>query len=93
MMLAQLGYSRERRAPGRPARLELLKGAGIAPKGLANFFTRVTKMEAEDRGRTSAAAFNWLRTHPPAAERAEARAPATRLSFNARARRSSRGRI
>ncbi len=67
LMLAQLGYSRSAEREADRHALELLKGAGIAPKGLGNFFTRVMKMEADE----PTGAFSWLRTHPPAAERAE----------------------
>lgn len=71
MVLAQLGYSRDAERQADRHAYELLKGADIAPRGLANFFTRVTKMETEDPGAAHAPAFNWLRTHPPAAERAK----------------------
>ena len=67
LMLAQLGYSRGAEREADRHALELLKGAGIAPRGLGNFFTRVMKMEADE----PAGPFSWLRTHPPAAERAE----------------------
>ena len=69
LMLAQLGYSREAEREADKHALELLKAAGIAPKGLGDFFTRVMKMEAED-GAKAPGAFSWLRTHPPSAERA-----------------------
>lgn len=71
LMLAQLGYSRSAEHQADVDALQLLKGAGIAPKGLGDFFTRVTKMEAEDSSAEKAGALNWLRTHPPAAERAK----------------------
>ncbi|MBY0559943.1 M48 family metallopeptidase [Hyphomicrobium sp.] len=69
LMLAQLGYSRSAEREADKHALELLKAADISPKGLGNFFTRVTKMEAED-GDEGPGAFSWFRTHPPAAERA-----------------------
>ncbi|MGO4683951.1 M48 family metallopeptidase [Hyphomicrobium sp. 2TAF46] len=69
LMLAQLGYSRDAEREADKHALELLKAAGISPKGLGNFFTRVVKMEA-DEGDKSPGAFSWFRTHPPAAERA-----------------------
>jgi Zn-dependent protease with chaperone function len=69
-MLAQLGYSRNAEREADQHALALLKGAGVTPKGLGNFFTRVMKMEAEDPAADKSGAFNWLRTHPPAAERA-----------------------
>jgi predicted Zn-dependent protease len=69
LMLAQLGYSRGAEREADKHALELLKTAGIAPKGLGDFFTRVMKMEVEDGGKAPGA-FSWLRTHPPAAERA-----------------------
>lgn len=71
LMLAQLGYSRGAEHQADLDALQLLKGAGIAPKGLGNFFTRITKMESEDSREAKSGAFNWLRTHPPAAERAK----------------------
>lgn len=71
VVLAQLGYSREAEREADRHAYELLKGAAISPKGLANFFTRVTKKEAENPGAANSPAFNWLRTHPPAAERAK----------------------
>ena len=72
LVLAQLDYSRgaERQADQRA--LELLEGASIAPKGLADFFTRVMKMEEDDGSYAAKAGkIGWLRSHPPAAERAE----------------------
>jgi predicted Zn-dependent protease len=71
LMLAQLGYSRGAEHEADLDALQLLKGAGIAPKGLGSFFMRVTKMEAENSGGAKSGAFIWLRTHPPAAERAK----------------------
>lgn len=70
LMLAQLGYSRGAEHEADLDALHLLKGAGIAPKGLGNFFMRVTKMETDNSG-SNGGALNWLRTHPPAAERAK----------------------
>jgi len=69
LMLAQLGYSRDAERQADQHALELLKGAGIAPKGLGNFFVRVMKMEAQDPSAANSGAFSWLRTHPPVAER------------------------
>lgn len=69
LMLAQLGYSRGAEREADRHALELLKAAGIAPKGLGDFFTRVMKMEAEN-GNKAPGAFSWLRTHPPPVERA-----------------------
>jgi len=69
LMLAQLGYSRSAEREADKHALELMKAASISPKGLGNFFTRVTKMEAEE-GAEGPGAFSWFRTHPPAAERA-----------------------
>lgn len=66
LILAQLSYSRNAEREADRHALELLKGAGIAPKGLGDFFARVIKMEDEQ----STGALNWLRTHPPPAERA-----------------------
>jgi Zn-dependent protease with chaperone function len=71
VMLAQLGYSREAEREADHHAYELLKGAAIAPRGLANFFVRVTKMESEDPDAANSHAFDWLRTHPSAAERAQ----------------------
>ncbi|MBS0250945.1 MAG: M48 family metallopeptidase [Proteobacteria bacterium] len=69
LMLAQLGYSRGAEHKADVHALELLKAAGIAPKGLGDFFTRVMKME-QDGGGAPTAALSWLRTHPLPAERA-----------------------
>jgi predicted Zn-dependent protease len=68
LMLAQLGYSRGAEREADKHGLELLKSAGIAPKGLGDFFTRVMKMEAE-AGDKAPGTFSWLRTHPLPAER------------------------
>ncbi len=68
LMLAQLGYSRGAEREADKHGLELLKAAGIAPRGLGDFFTRVMKMEAE-AGDKAPGAFSWLRTHPLPAER------------------------
>jgi predicted Zn-dependent protease len=71
LVLAQLGYSRGAEHQADLDALQLLKGAGITPKGLGNFFTRITKIEAEDPSGAKSGAFTWLRSHPPAAERAK----------------------
>jgi predicted Zn-dependent protease len=71
LVLAQLGYSRGAEHQADLDALQLLKGAGITPKGLGNFFMRITKMEAEDPSGAKSGAFTWLRSHPPAAERAK----------------------
>lgn len=81
LMLAQLGYSRGAEREADRHALELLKAAGIAPKGLGDFFTRVMKME-QDSGGATGGALSWLRTHPLPAERlrlvrAEAAYPST----------------
>jgi Zn-dependent protease with chaperone function len=68
LMLAQLGYSREAEREADRHALELLKAAGIAPKGLGDFFTRVMKMEAEGSSAPTGA-ISWFRTHPLPAER------------------------
>jgi beta-barrel assembly-enhancing protease len=69
LMLAQLGYSRSAEREADHHALELLKAAAIAPKGLGDFFTRVTKMES-DGSEAPPTAISWLRTHPLPAERA-----------------------
>jgi predicted Zn-dependent protease len=69
LMLAQLGYSRGAEREADKHALELLKVAGIAPKGLGDFFARIMKMEAEDSSKAPGA-LSWLRTHPLPAERA-----------------------
>lgn len=71
LMLAQLGYSRGAEHEADLDALHLLKGAGIAPKGLGNFFVRVSKLEGENSSDAKGGALTWLRTHPPAAERAK----------------------
>ncbi|HET6389061.1 M48 family metallopeptidase [Hyphomicrobium sp.] len=69
LMLAQLGYSRRSEREADTHALELLKAANISPKGLGEFFSRVTKLEAE-HGDKAPGGFRWFRTHPPPAERA-----------------------
>lgn len=70
LMLAQLGYSRDAERQADQRAIELLKGASIAPKGLASFFQRVMDMEAEKNASGNKSdAFAWLRTHPPVKER------------------------
>ncbi|MFT3731340.1 MAG: M48 family metallopeptidase [Hyphomicrobium sp.] len=69
LMLAQLGYSRSAEREADHHALELLKAAGIAPKGLGDFFTRIMKMENEE-GSGGSGMPSWLRTHPLPAERA-----------------------
>lgn len=69
LMLAQLGYSRGAEREADHHALELLKAASISPKGLGDFFTRITKMESED-GSGPPPAISWLRTHPLPTERA-----------------------
>jgi beta-barrel assembly-enhancing protease len=87
LMLAQLGYSREAEREADKHALELLKAAGIAPKGLGDFFTRVMKMEAED-GDKAPGAFS-LAAHASAAGRTgSSRQGAAGLSFDAGTRRA-----
>ena len=69
VMLAQLGYSRGAEREADQHALELLKSAGISPKGLGDFFVRVSKMDPDD-GEGPRRALGWLRSHPLAAERA-----------------------
>jgi predicted Zn-dependent protease len=71
LMLAQLGYSRGAEHEADLDALHLLKGAGIAPKGLGDFFVRVSRLEGENPDGKQDGALAWLRTHPPAAERAK----------------------
>lgn len=68
LMLAQLNYSRSAEREADVHAVQLLKAAGISPKGLGDFFTRVMKMETEDGG-GPAGALAWLRSHPRPAER------------------------
>jgi predicted Zn-dependent protease len=68
LMLAQLGYSRDAERQADRHALELLKAAGIAPKGLGDFFTRIMK-SSEDDGSGPPSGMAWLRTHPLPAER------------------------
>jgi predicted Zn-dependent protease len=73
LVLAQLGYSRSAERQADQWALELLKGSGIGSKGLADFFARVIATEGDDQTPAGAAnPLGWLRTHPPAAERAAA---------------------
>ena len=53
-MLAQLGYTRTAEHEADLQALRLLKNAGIANRGLGDFFKRVEKIEDEDTGRQEA---------------------------------------
>jgi Zn-dependent protease with chaperone function len=71
LLLAQLGYTRAAEREADAQALKLLKGAGIAPQGLGDFFARIEKSEEEDGDLSKALKpFSILRSHPPTAERA-----------------------
>lgn len=73
LLLAQLSYTREAEKQADLKGLELLKGAGISQRGLADFFRRVMKMEGEEpsksNGRLSTKSYDVLRTHPATEDR------------------------
>jgi beta-barrel assembly-enhancing protease len=69
LVLAQLGYTRTAEHEADLQALELLKNAGIANRGLGDFFKRVEKIEDENSVTKRIKDFNILRTHPPTAER------------------------
>ncbi len=71
LMLAQLGYTRAAEREADAVGLQVLKGASVAPQGLADFFKRIEDVEGEsgDISKTLRP-FSILRTHPPTAERA-----------------------
>lgn len=71
VILAQLSYTRgaEREADAHAVRI--LRGAGISPKGLSDFFHRVEASEGGG-GKRPAGTLDILSTHPQSAERAEA---------------------
>ena len=82
LALAQLGYTRAAEHEADVEGLELLKAAKISPKGLGDFFKRVSEIEGDDDkgskvgkdgkdGKSkSLKPFDLLRSHPPTAERA-----------------------
>ena len=75
LLLAQLSYSRQAEQQADQRALELLRGSGIAPRGLADFFRRIMKMDGEktgsatSKGPLSGRAFDVLSTHPATEER------------------------
>ncbi len=50
IVLAQLSYTRDAERNADRHALEILKGAGVSAQGLAEFFTRVTKLEEDEIG-------------------------------------------
>ena len=68
LMLAQLGYTRKSEREADQHALELLKAAGISPRGLGDFFKRISKEEEQSEGSESGPA-SLLRTHPPIKDR------------------------
>ncbi len=69
LVLAQLGYTRTAEHEADLQALKLLKNAGIASRGLGDFFKRVEKIEDEDVVSKNLKDFDLLRTHPPTADR------------------------
>ena len=69
LLLAQLGYTRASEHDADLQALRVLKNAGIANKGLGDFFKRVEKIEGEDTASKTLQPFDILRTHPPTIER------------------------
>lgn len=68
LMLTQLGYSREAEREADQHAMELLKAAGISPRGLGDFFKRVSKEDDQNEGRFEGP-MSLLRTHPPIKDR------------------------
>ena len=72
LYLAQLGYSRQAERQADQQGLRILRNAGIAPRGIIDFFHRMSKGDRGDKPEKPGAsddAFAMLRTHPSAAER------------------------
>ena len=69
LLLAQLSYTRASEHEADLQALRVLKNAGIANKGLGDFFKRVEKIEGEDTASKTLQPFDILRTHPPTVER------------------------
>jgi beta-barrel assembly-enhancing protease len=69
LILAQLGYTRTSEHEADLQALRILKSAGVANKGLGDFFKRVEKIEDEDTVSKTLKPFDLLRTHPPTVER------------------------
>lgn len=70
VLLAELSYSRDAERRADMHGLALLKAAGIAPQGLADFFRRVMKTdEGGGASKTTGGALDVLSTHPATAER------------------------
>lgn len=67
--LAQLSYTRAAEREADAHSLRILQAAGIAPRGIVDFFTRVEK-SAEATGKDRLGQLELLRTHPQSAERA-----------------------
>jgi Zn-dependent protease with chaperone function len=71
LVLAQIGYTRTAEREADLQALHLLKGAGVSPQGLGDFFKRVQEVEGERDTPRALRRFDVLRTHPQTAERAE----------------------
>ena len=69
LLLAQLSYSREAEREADGHALAILKSAGIAHKGLADFFRRIMKIEGETKLGEALSKIEVLRTHPDTAGR------------------------
>jgi predicted Zn-dependent protease len=64
LMLAQFSYTRAAEREADVHALRLLRGAGISPQGIIDFFSRVEKSDSGGLGQ-----YDVLRTHPQIAER------------------------
>lgn len=69
LMLAQLGYTRKAEREADMHALELLKAAGISPRGLGAFFKRVSAEEKDGGESRFKGPMSLLRTHPPVKDR------------------------
>jgi predicted Zn-dependent protease len=69
IVLAQLSYTRDAERMADSHALQILKRAGVSPQGLAQFFTRVTKLEGEKGDYADLNQIDILRSHPLTEER------------------------
>ncbi|MEQ1612160.1 MAG: M48 family metallopeptidase [Hyphomicrobiaceae bacterium] len=71
LLLAQLQYTRLAEQEADDHALRILKRAGIAPRGLGDFFKRMDGRRATDPVKEVVGGIDVLRTHPQSAERAK----------------------
>jgi len=71
VLLAQLRYTRKAEREADLQAFRILKAAQISPKGIANFFRRVEKIEGGPKGDKGLSGIDVFRTHPQTVERAK----------------------